>query len=107
GRRDRKAGRRAEVLRYPGFRWRRRKTLAPQGPRQLPKLDVAGSTPVARSRRKPLCDQGLPVASIYDSHPARTALALREKAGRRPRVQREPAARRRLAAGAIRSNPPV
>jgi len=25
------------------------KTLAPQGPRKLPKLDVAGSTPVARS----------------------------------------------------------
>src|SRR2546428_14191511 len=59
--------------------------------RQIPKLDVAGSTPVARSRWKPLCDQGVPVASIYDSHPARTALALREKAGRRPRVQREPA----------------
>src|SRR5437667_11253824 len=28
----------------------RRKTLARQGPRKLPKLDVAGSTPVARSR---------------------------------------------------------
>src|SRR2546426_3294284 len=73
------------------FCYRRRKTLVPQGPRKLPKLDVAGSTPVARSRRKPLSDQGVPVASIYDSHPARTALALREKAGRRPRVQREPA----------------
>src|SRR5437899_3203345 len=32
------------------FCYRRRKTLAPQGPRKLPKLDVAGSTPVARSR---------------------------------------------------------
>jgi len=43
-----------------------------------------------------LCEQqGVPVASICDSHPARTALALREKAGRRPRVQREPAARPR------------
>ena len=31
------------------FCYRRRKTLAPQGPRKLPKLDVAGSTPVARS----------------------------------------------------------
>src|SRR3989441_4142542 len=29
------------------FCYRRRKTLAPQGPRKLPKLDVAGSTPVA------------------------------------------------------------
>src|SRR5207244_5309088 len=28
------------------FCYRRRKTLAPQGPRTLPKLDVAGSTPV-------------------------------------------------------------
>src|SRR5206468_6278830 len=32
------------------FCYRRQKTLAPQGPRKLPKLDVAGSTPVARSR---------------------------------------------------------
>ena len=31
------------------FCYRRRKTLAAQGPRKLPKLDVAGSTPVARS----------------------------------------------------------
>jgi len=31
------------------FCYRRRKTLTPQGPRKLPKLDVAGSTPVARS----------------------------------------------------------
>ena len=38
---------------------------------------------------------GFPVPSIYDSHPARTALAWREKAERRPRVQREPAARLR------------
>ena len=30
--------------------YRRRKTFALQGPRKLPKLDVAGSTPVARSR---------------------------------------------------------
>src|SRR5262245_64149501 len=29
--------------------YRRRKTLALQGPRKLPKLDVAGSTQVARS----------------------------------------------------------
>src|SRR5207247_731443 len=29
---------------------RRRTALAPQGPRKLAKLDVAGSTPVARSR---------------------------------------------------------
>src|SRR5438477_4197255 len=34
------------------FCYRRRKTLAPQGPRKLPKLDVAGSTPVARSLRR-------------------------------------------------------
>src|SRR5947199_6552513 len=40
------------------FCYRRRKTLAPQGPRQLPKLDVAGSTPVARSRRNPVEDKG-------------------------------------------------
>src|SRR3989442_4636455 len=32
------------------FCYRSRKTLTPQGPRKLPKLDVAGSTPVARSR---------------------------------------------------------
>src|SRR6266436_9306646 len=44
------------------FCYRRRKPLVPQGPRKLPKLDVAGSTPVARSLRKPLCDQGVPVA---------------------------------------------
>src|SRR5439155_862849 len=31
------------------FCYRRRKTHARQGPRKLPKLDVAGSTPVARS----------------------------------------------------------
>src|SRR5262249_11627166 len=31
------------------FCYRRRKTLTPQGSRKLPKLDVAGSTPVARS----------------------------------------------------------
>ena len=31
------------------FCYRRRKALAPQRPRKLPKLDVAGSTPVARS----------------------------------------------------------
>jgi len=31
------------------FCYRRRKTLAPQGSRKLPKLDVAGWTPVARS----------------------------------------------------------
>src|SRR5262249_3678972 len=31
------------------FCYRRRKTLAPRWPRKLPKLDVAGSTPVARS----------------------------------------------------------
>ena len=31
------------------FCYRSRKTLTPQGPRKLPKLDVAGSTPVARS----------------------------------------------------------
>ena len=31
------------------FCYRRRKTLTPRGPRKLPKLDVAGSTPVARS----------------------------------------------------------
>src|SRR5439155_9908514 len=30
--------------------YRRRKLLAPRGPRKLPKLDVAGSTPVAHSR---------------------------------------------------------
>src|SRR5206468_11458013 len=35
------------------FRYRRRKTLAPQGPRKLSKLDVAGSTPVARSWGNP------------------------------------------------------
>src|SRR5207253_1882704 len=34
------------------FCYRRRKTLAPQGARKLPKLDVAGSTPVARSRNR-------------------------------------------------------
>src|SRR5438094_6476889 len=31
------------------FCYRSRKTLTPQGPGKLPKLDVAGSTPVARS----------------------------------------------------------
>src|SRR5215510_1603644 len=40
------------------FCYRRRKTLAPQRPRKLPKLDVAGSTPVARSRRNPVADSG-------------------------------------------------
>src|SRR2546428_234339 len=40
----------APVLRLSHFCYRRRKTLAPQGPRKLPKLDVAGSTPVARSQ---------------------------------------------------------
>ena len=40
------------------FCYRRRKTLTPQGPRKLPKLDVAGSTPVARSRRNPVEEKG-------------------------------------------------
>ena len=43
------------------FCYRRRKTLVPQGPRKLPKLDVAGSTPVARSfflRRSRTCGAG-------------------------------------------------
>ena len=35
------------------FCYRRRKTLVPQGPRKLPKLDLAGSTPVARSSSGP------------------------------------------------------
>src|SRR5262249_50612679 len=39
------------VIALSHFCYRRRKTQAPQGPRKLPKLDVAGSTAVARSRR--------------------------------------------------------
>jgi hypothetical protein len=37
------------------FCYRRRKTLAPQRPRKLPKLNVAGSTPVARSSKESSC----------------------------------------------------
>jgi len=40
------------------FCYRRRKTLALQGPRKLPKLAVAGSTLVARSRRNPVEEKG-------------------------------------------------
>src|SRR5437899_10142537 len=53
------------------FCHRRRKALAPQGPRKLPKLDVAGSTPVARSLRKPLSRQEVssPDARSFKSTP--------------------------------------
>ena len=52
-RRMRKSRSRETVLRLSRFWYRRRKALALQGPRRLPKLDVAGSTPVARSRGNP------------------------------------------------------
>src|SRR6266516_67952 len=48
GRKDAvESGPRRRRIALSRFCYRRRKTLAPQGPRQLPKLDVAGSTPVA------------------------------------------------------------
>jgi len=40
------------------FCYRRRKPLALQGPRKLPKLAAAGSTPVARSRENLAFDPG-------------------------------------------------
>ena len=43
------SGARRRRIALSHFCYRRRKTLTTQGPRKLPKLDVAGSTPVARS----------------------------------------------------------
>jgi hypothetical protein len=40
------------------------KNLTPQGPRKLPKLDVAGSTPVARSLRPPWFLPGVPRKAV-------------------------------------------
>src|SRR5437016_7852989 len=48
GRKDAvESGPRRRRIALSRFCYRRRKTLAPQVPRKLPKLDVAGSTPVA------------------------------------------------------------
>src|SRR5439155_12562985 len=62
----RPAGRRHIALSH--FCYRRRKTLAPQGPRKLPKLDVAGSTPVARSRENAEFSRRSVVGRVGASH---------------------------------------